>query len=173
MVRSLRWIVPVLVVPSFGLLCLYSIQFLPTLGLQSRELFLRAKTAFREDFVKLDRVLPTNCSLFVMGSRADNVYSPRPVIDDIRDWPSDREVFLFDASGESEPKAPRNATLGRLVYENPEAVAWYFALREGARRRHTSVSGRSSKEVGFGHFTSHPREAKQEKDNLKRLPAKQ
>lgn len=126
-VDRFRWVAALVVLPFLGLLVFYSVQFLrPSLELQSKESFLQEKTAFRDDFVRLDRVLPRDGVLFITRSRADSVYAPRPVIYDLRDWPANRSVFLYDATGQDEPRVPAGTRAGQLVYENPAAIGMVF-----------------------------------------------
>jgi hypothetical protein len=121
-VGSALFVYPVLAVQSY-----YASQFFPvTLGLQDRESFVRAKTAFRADFIDLDRILPPDAVVFAgCGRVLDSVYCPRPPIfhpDDlvlVRGAPT--YLLIVADVGPADLVVP-GFRRGSLVYENPEAI---------------------------------------------------
>ncbi len=109
--------------PWLGVQTYYATQFIPVaLGLQDRESFVEAKTAFRKDFRELDRLLPADAVLLVANSRLNSVYSPRPVYFDAADLPAGVPVYWFVLVQSPLPEPPAGFQRGSDVYENREAV---------------------------------------------------
>ena len=74
--------------------------------------------ALRDDFRKLDRLLPADAVLFAPYIRLPSVYAPRPVVFDAADLPAGRPSFLMSVSG---PGDTNGVAVGAEVYANPKA----------------------------------------------------
>jgi hypothetical protein len=109
------------VVPWLAGMTYYAIPFARcSLGIESREEFVRRYTAFRDDFVRLNDVLPGDAVLLVAGVRLNSANAPRPVVFDVRDLPPDRPAYLFAVNDAAPPGGPY--AIGNAVYDNPNAI---------------------------------------------------
>ncbi len=100
----------------------YTQQFAAmALGLEDRSAFYRRYVAFFDDFIKLDRLLPANAVLLATDSRTPAVYAPRPMVFDLADVPSGREVYVFSVGLPNASDYPAPYRLGEEIYANPAA----------------------------------------------------
>ena len=125
-------------------------------GFESREAFCRDKVALHRDYQKLDRLLPPDVGLYFPCRADSAAYAPRPVYFHPADAPPGKRLFLMrmgdrptalapddpgplaaradncpgaGSSGEAVTaagEAPEGFSLGRTVYENPDAVVGVF-----------------------------------------------
>jgi hypothetical protein len=90
-------------------------------GLEDRNAFYRRYIAFFDDFARLDRLLPANAVLLATDTRPPAVYAPRPMVFDLADVPSGREVYIFSTGAPKASDYPANHALGPEIYVNPNA----------------------------------------------------
>lgn len=134
--RALRIGAVALLAPWLAVMAYYALPFARvSLGLQTRDDFLRRFTAFHDDFREIDSLLPADAELLVCGSRIDSVYAPRPVCFHPSDANPSRAPFLFSVDG-NETLTHRfpirdGYDIGEMIYENPRAVTVAFR-RPGA-----------------------------------------
>jgi hypothetical protein len=95
-------------------------------GLEDRNAFARRYVAFFDDFVALDRLLPPNAVLLATDSRPPAVYAPRPMVFDLADVPSGREVYVFSVGLPNASDYPASYRLGPDIYANPSARQTVF-----------------------------------------------
>jgi hypothetical protein len=82
---------------------------------------------FYDDYLKLDRILPSNAVILARDFRLSAVYAPRPIYFDASDLPDGKEVVLF-----APPQAVDDrVSIGRYrigdeIYEDPNAVVETF-----------------------------------------------
>ncbi|HVJ67108.1 MAG TPA: hypothetical protein VM510_03930, partial [Caulifigura sp.] len=150
-VRCFQVVAMMAVVPWLGAMTYYSAPFVRcTAGMDSREDFLKERTAFREDFVALDQLLPPEAVLLVDGGRLNSVSAPRRVVCDVRDLRTDQGVYLLSIGNDA--VAPAGFELGPAVYDNQNAVIAAYrrpgasplrgALHVYALKAHDATSGR-------------------------------
>jgi hypothetical protein len=113
----------VLVVPWLAGMAYYALPFARcSLGIDSREEFAHRFTAFRDDFLRLDGLLPPDAVVLAGWApvRLNAVNAPRPVVLDVRDLPPGRPTYLFAVNDVVPPLGP--LAIGATVYENPAAI---------------------------------------------------
>jgi hypothetical protein len=120
--RSIIAACVIFLLPWLGMQLYYARQFFPaSLGME-KAAFYERYIAFYADYVKLDRLLPKDVVLLVQGFRLDAAYAPRPVFFDQADLPPGKEVVVFTSPDGAASPSFRGYELGKLIYENAEAV---------------------------------------------------
>ena len=110
-------------------------------GATTREDFLRRYVAFTDDFRALNKILPSDATLYAPDEIMPAVYSPRRVIFTLADW--DRRSPLYrllvlpsDPSG-LEPQT--GLTCDGEVYRNPDAAVFTYRTPNRQTERATVV----------------------------------
>jgi hypothetical protein len=84
-------------------------------------------TALYDDYVVLDKLLPSNAVVLVSGIRMNSIYSPRPVVFHIADLPTGKPVYLLCSSNPANPPVKvlkEQYVIREQVYENPHALTF-------------------------------------------------
>jgi hypothetical protein len=100
-----------------------------TLGVTTREDFLKRYVPFMDDFLALDKIVPRDADLYVPNNRMPAVYAPRPVIFTLADWDRRTPLYRLLVRPSGEPvgalglvESQASLTCGDVVYRNPDAV---------------------------------------------------
>jgi hypothetical protein len=122
-----RWWIPLcaLCLPWLVVQLYYARPFLKVgAGILSRDAFEKQYIAFRDEFGKLDRVLPKNALIYAVGTRLPSYYAPRPLIFTLEDLQSHRPVYRFSVGDNNDVESTLTCT--ETIYENRLATAVAF-----------------------------------------------
>ena len=121
-----RFCAAALLVPWIALQAYYSWPFLNYVaGAVTAENHYRLYIAFYDDLIKLDRLLPPDATILVLGVRPNSFYFPREIYIRRSSIPTGRPAFAFvcDRSGDRlHSQLPPTHMLGNLIYRNDTAV---------------------------------------------------
>jgi hypothetical protein len=114
-------------VPWLSVQIYYASQFFPvSLGLE-KTAFYQRYVPFYDDYLKLDRILPSNAVILARDFRLSAVYAPRPIYFDASDLPDGKEVVLFAPSQAVDDRVSIGRyRIGDEIYEDPNAVVETF-----------------------------------------------
>jgi hypothetical protein len=124
--RSRKWILLFAGVPWLGSQIYYARPFAGVVsGLVPRNQFMERSVELTRDFEMLDRVLPKDAVLYLVGGRWPNFYAPRPVVLTPLDLRGRTSIFRLAGPDELDDEQINAKTLlkcGQTVYSNDQAV---------------------------------------------------
>ena len=97
-----------------------------SLGIYPKNIFFSKYIPFYKDYKQLDKILPFNANILVVGSRVNSFYSPRPMFMSINDLNTINYPSYLFVVGQNIDVSSLDLNIGNVVYKNTRAIQFTF-----------------------------------------------